>query len=146
MSRRNDDGTVMLLVLGLVVLAGLFVVVVVDASALFMARRDLLAAADGAALAGAQAVDEAAVYREGVHGSLPLDPRRVQLAVDDYLRFSGVSGSVDGLQVDVTTDGTTVRVELLAVVQLPVVNGVTPGAVDGVPVAATANARSAVLP
>jgi len=146
MSRRHDDGTVMLLVLGLVVLAGLFVVVVVDASALFMARRDLLAAADGAALAGAQAVDEAAVYREGVHGSLPLDPRRVQLAVDDYLRFSGVSGSVDGLQVDVTTDGTTVRVELLAVVQLPVVNGVTPGAADGVSVAATASARSAVLP
>jgi len=146
MSRRHDDGTVMLLVLGLVVLAGLFVVVVVDASALFMARRDLLAAADGAALAGAQAVDEAAVYREGVHGSLPLDARRVQLAVDDYLRFSGVSGSVDGLQVDVTTDGTTVRVELLAVVQLPVVNGVTPGAADGVSVAATASARSAVLP
>ena len=146
MSRRNDDGTVMLLVLGLVVLAGLFVVVVVDASALFMARRDLLAAADGAALAGAQAVDEAAVYREGVHGSLPLDPRRVQLAVDDYLRLSGVSGSVDELRVDVTTDGTTVRVELLAVVQLPVVNGVTPGAAAGVSVAASASARSAVLP
>jgi len=136
----------MLLVLGLVVLAGLFVVVVVDASALFLARRDLLSAADGAALAGAQAVDEAAVYRDGVHGSLPLDPKRVQLAVDDYLSSSGVAEEVGGLQVQVATDGTTVRVELVAVVRLPVVNSVTPGAGDGVDVAASASARSAVVP
>ena len=146
MSARRDDGTVMLLVLGLVVVAGLLIVVVIDVSALFVARRDLLAAADGAALAGAQAVDEAAVYREGVRGSLPLDPQRVETAVDDYLRDAGVPMGVEDLHVAVSTDGTTVRVRLSGVVHLPVVNAVTPGAAGGVDVAASASARSAVLP
>lgn len=142
----GDEGTVMLLILGLVVVAGLLIVLVIDVSALFLARRDLLAAADGAALAGAQAVDEAAVYRDGVHGSLPLDQRRVDAAVDDYLRSSGVADDISDLQVQVTTDGTTVRVRLNGIARLPVVNSVTPGASDGVDVAASASAQSAVLP
>ncbi|MFZ0325180.1 MAG: pilus assembly protein TadG-related protein [Actinomycetes bacterium] len=146
MRNRPDDGTVLLLVLGLVVIAALLVMVVIDVSELFLARRGLLAAADGAALAGAQAVDEEAVYRDGVHGSLPLDRQRVRSAVDEYLASSGLTDTVGDLQVQVTSDTNTVHVELVGVVRLPVVNAVTPAAVGGVEVAASASARSAVLP
>jgi len=136
----------MILALGLVVLAALLITVVIDVSQLFLARRDLLAAADGAALAGAQAVDEARVYREGVQGSLPLDPVAVRRSVEEYLRDAGLESSIDGLQWSVVTDGTFVRVEVAGSVRLPVVNRLTPGAADGVAVSASAAARSAVVP
>lgn len=142
---RRDDGSVLVLLLGLVVLSALLITVVIDVSALFVARRDLLAAVDGAALAGAQAVDEAAVYEGGVRGTLPLEPSRVQAAVQDYVQSAQLASSVDGLKVEVHTDGTTVQVLMSGVVQLPVVNSVTPGAGGGVVVRASATARSAVL-
>ena len=144
-----DDGSVLLLLLGLVVLSALLITVVIDVSALFIGRRDVLAAADGAALAGAQGVDEAAVYRDGVQGALPLDPARVRANVDQYLR-DAASPSVSDLRWQVVTDGTRVQVVVSGKVRLPVVNAVVsalvPDGTDGVTVTASAAARSAVLP
>ena len=60
---RQDEGTVLLLIIGLVVVAALLIAVVTDVSALYLERRDLISAADGAALAGAQSVDEETIYR-----------------------------------------------------------------------------------
>jgi hypothetical protein len=134
--------------LGLVVLSALLIVVVIDVSALFIARRDLLAATDGAALAGAQAVDEAAVYRDGVHAALPLDPERVRQDVEQYLRDSSAASSLSDVRWQVVVDGTDVHLLVSARLQLPVVNTVV-GAVSGsdsVEVTASATARSAVLP
>ena len=57
--------------------------VVVDASAVFLARRSLANACDGASLSAAQSVDTGRVYRDGVAGSsLPL--AGVQAAVGRY--------------------------------------------------------------
>ena len=78
---HDQAGTVLVLMLGLVVLAAALVVVVVDTSALFLARRSLVGAADATALSGAQSIDERAIYA-GLGGeSLPLDPGRVRQAV-----------------------------------------------------------------
>jgi hypothetical protein len=145
---HSDDGSILLLLLGLVVLSALLITVVVDVSAAFVARRDLLAAADGAALAGAQAVDEPAVYRNGVHGALPLDPELVRKDVDGYLHDVAASSSLHDLGWQVVTDGTQVRVLVSGRLRLPVVNAVVAAVTsgdDGVLVTASATARSAVV-
>ena len=53
---RQDEGSILVLSLGFIVVCILAVAVVVDASAMFLERRSLQARADSAALAGAQAV------------------------------------------------------------------------------------------
>jgi len=146
-ARRGDEGSVLLLVLGLVVLAALLITVVIDASALFLDRRELIAAVDGAALAGAQAIDERSVYVHGLptSGPLTLDEDRVQEVVRSYLSDNGVLDHYDKVQIQVDTTPTIVTVRLTAVVELPVVNAVTPGAIGGVHVTSSATARTAVI-
>jgi Putative Flp pilus-assembly TadE/G-like len=145
--RVTDEGSVLLLIMGLVVLAALFITVVMDVSALFLDRRDLIAAADGAALAGAQAVDAEALYVKGLPASGPLilDEDRARAAAEDYLIENGFFERYAGFAVQVQTTSTSVRVSLQALVQLPVTNAVTPGQGDGVQVRASATARSAVI-
>ena len=148
MNRKSEEGSVLLLILGLVVVAALFVTVVIDVSTLYLQRRSLMAGADGAALAGAQAIDKSTIYREGlpVEGPLPLDNAAAAAAVHSYIENSGLRHEFSNLQVEVETDGATVTVFLSARVQLPVTNGVTPGAFDGVDVDASAAARTPVMP
>jgi len=144
---ESDEGSVLLLIIGLVVLAALLVTVVMDVSALFLDRRDLIAAVDGAALAGAQAVDAEALYTDGLpaSGPLVLDEGRARAAVEAYLTENGFFDRYAEFAVQVQTNPTTVQVELQALVQLPVTNTVTPGQADGVQVRASAAARSAVV-
>jgi len=67
-----EDGTILVLTLGLLAVAVATVVAVVDVSTVFLARRDLAGVCDSAALAAAQAVDPSAVYA-GAPERLPLD-------------------------------------------------------------------------
>ena len=65
-----------LLIIGFTTVAALLIVVGVDVSKVFLARRALSSAADAAALAAAQSVDRAAVYAgsaDGCGGLLPID-------------------------------------------------------------------------
>lgn len=135
---RDDGGSVLplLLVFGLV--AGCLAVAGIDVSAAFLARRELANLADGAALAAAQAVDEAALYTDG-SGDLPLSAERVDAAVGRYL--------ADEADVAWTarTDGATVTVVVRREVPLPFAALVrlTGADDDGrVPVQATASARA----
>lgn len=143
---RGDDGTVLLLVIGLVAIAALLIAVVADISALYLERRNLTSAADGAALAGAQSVDEASIYRQGLpaEGPVPLDEDAAERAVLDYLHDAGVLGP--GTDVRVSTTSTTVSVSLAARMKLPVANTITAGTSGTAPVSATATARTAVIP
>lgn len=115
----KDDGSVLMLVLGMVVIAFLLVAVVTDTSALYLKRRALQAMADGAAIAGAQAMDADAVYAGRATSSVPLDPAGVADAVRDYVRKAGGSASFDPALSSVSTDGVTARVTLSATIRLP---------------------------
>lgn len=75
--RRREAGSILLLTLGLLVVALLMVLAVVDASAVFLTRRDLAGAADSLALAAAEQADLPAVYAAGPAGALPPDPAAV---------------------------------------------------------------------
>jgi len=137
---------VLLLIIGLVVVAALLVAVVTDVSALYLERRELVAAADGAALAGAQAVDEESVYQNGLpsSGPVPLDQVAAERAVREYLADAGlVTGE---FEVSISTSATTVSVGLATRLQLPVASAVTAGASGSAEVSASATARTAVIP
>ena len=100
---RGERGAVAPLVammlLGLLALAAL----VIDGGLLFAERRDLQGLADGAARAGAMAVDED-VLRET--GAVRLDPAAAQAAAERYLETVGVDGTVriDADTLSVTVD------------------------------------------
>lgn len=144
--RADDEGTVLLLIVGLVAVVGLLVAVVTDVTALYLQRRDLVSAADGAALAGAQAVDEETIYTEGLptSGPLPLDEGAARSAVDEYLSDAGLAG--EALIVRVETTPTTVSVSVSTTYDLPVANTATLGVTGSAQVSASATARTAILP
>jgi uncharacterized membrane protein len=90
-----------MMLLGLLALAAL----VIDGGLLFVERRDLQGLADGAARAGAMAVDED-VLRET--GAVRLDPAAAQAAAERYLETTGVDGTV---QIDADTLSVTVDLQ-----------------------------------
>jgi hypothetical protein len=114
---RDDHGSVMLLGIGLVAICLLGAVVLVDASAAFLQRRQLLALADSAALAGAQSIDRAAYYAEGATDRTRLDPAAVPVRVRGYLARTGEPGDVT-LEA-VHSDGRRVWVTLSSPMELP---------------------------
>lgn len=112
---QGDDGTVLLLVLGFTTVLLLLVAVVVDVSAVLLAQRGVASAADGAAVAAAQRLDETAFYERGPHGAVPLDPQGVRAAVAEYAASVAPATQLEGG----TADGRTVVVHAARLVHLP---------------------------
>ena len=102
---RGDDGTILVLTLGF---AGILVVVVglvVNVSAVVLAKRGVASAADGAAVSAAQALSLTAVYERGLGGEIPLDQER---AVQRVLAYQdGAQAGQPGLRLSVRVDGAT---------------------------------------
>jgi uncharacterized membrane protein len=109
---RDEEGTILLLTLGCLVIALMLVVVVVDASAVFLARRSLASEADGASIAAAQAVSKPLVYAQGAGARLPLT--EVQAAVAGYAGDPNLQATVEH-----EADGDTVVVTGRRAVNLP---------------------------
>lgn len=118
--RRDDDGSVLPLVIGFVVVVLLLVGVVTDSSVLWLQRRALQSTVDGAALAGAQAVDLAAVYAGGARGDLPLAPAAVRRVVRRYLAATPSDDALPAfLLTSTTVEGSVVTVAARSTVSLP---------------------------
>jgi hypothetical protein len=127
-ARRCDDGRIALLVLGFVLVLVMMVAVVVDAAKLYLARRALHAATDGAALAAVQAVDLDALYAGEADDALPLDRRAARRAVDRYVETAELEDTLRGFEVvGVSFDGDEVTVRTRTLVRLPFVGPVTRG-------------------
>lgn len=149
-----DNGSILVLVIGYTAIGAVLMVVGIDLSSVFLARRALSSAADSAALAAAQGIDRQQVYdgpgpRCGQ--SLPLSRgRAVDLAVAAFAAdqpglhhaFRSVVGP------DVAVAGGTVAVTVSGEVRLPfakVVAWLDPGSHGGaVEVSATSHASSPV--
>ncbi len=143
----EDSGELVVLIIGYALVAAALVVVAVDVSALFLAQRGVAGLADGAAVAGAQAVDVDAVYAGGATGTLPLSATAARAAVAGYLGDPAVTTAYPQLQpAAVTSDGVTVDVRLRLDKPLPFLGLVArlTGAFPGgtVPVVAAAHARA----
>lgn len=115
----GDRGSITLLVLGFTAVCLLALVVLVDASAAYLQRRELVARADAAALAGAQGIDLAAYYAHGATAATRLDPGTVARRVRTQVVRSGAA-DVAGLRLrTVSTDGERVHVVLSMPLRLP---------------------------
>lgn len=103
---RDESGQAAPLVA--VTLLGLLAVtaLVIDGGLLFAAKRGLQSLADGAARAGAMAVDERSL-RESGGQTVVLDPLLAEQAVADYLEISGYDGDIEA-----SASATSVRVLL----------------------------------
>jgi Flp pilus assembly protein TadG len=138
----GDEGQLILLILAYAIIAALLVTVVVDVSKVFLYRRSLVAAADGAALRAANQPDLAAVYN-GTGATLPLSRAGTNAAVRQYAVDAELADRFEGFDVaGVETDGVTVTVTLRAAVPLPFVNLISSHWSDGYPVRAVARAQS----
>ena len=80
----GDDGSVLVLVLGMAALLLVLVAVVVDVSVAVLARRSVVSAADGAAVSAAQALDQQSLYDDGLGAGVPLSPEAVAERVAAY--------------------------------------------------------------
>ena len=121
-SRRDERGTVTLLVVGLAMVLLMTAAVVTDASAAYLQRQGLDTLADGAALAGADAGasgDQA--YAGGLDAHLHLDAGLARAGVLAYLRSAGAYRRYPGLTVGVSVDPSAQRVmvEVRAPIHLP---------------------------
>ncbi len=82
----GEEGSAIVLILGLIVVCFLALGVVVDVSTVYLARRSLQAQADAAALAGAQAIDLDHYYAYGASEEIRLEPMAVRSAVERQVR------------------------------------------------------------
>ncbi|MEI6693663.1 MAG: pilus assembly protein TadG-related protein [Actinomycetes bacterium] len=122
----DDQGQVLILILGFVVMLALFTSIVIDTSHVFMARRSLVAAADATALAAAQGINERAVYEGKVDGTVPLSPMATRQQAARYVSAAHLLTTFSHFRVDaVRTNGRWVNVTLSAQVRLPIFNVVT---------------------
>lgn len=116
-SRPDDEGSVLVLTLGLAALLLVVVAIVVDVSAVVLARRGVASAADHAAVSAAQAVDPAGIYRHGLGTRLPLSAPDAAARVQAYA--DGAAIDQPGLRLDLRVDGDTAVVTGTRVVRPP---------------------------
>jgi hypothetical protein len=152
--RCGDDGSILVLVIGYTAIAAALIVLGIDVTKVFLARRALSAAADSAALAAAQGVDVQAIYAGAgprCGRALPLSGGRAgQLAVTAWQADRPVLlrtfASLGDPQTSVA--GGTVEVALSGEVDVPfgrVLGWLDPPRSDGlIQVSETSSARSPV--
>lgn len=139
---RREDGQISVLIIGYLLLSLLVVAVVAAASAVYIEHKKLLSAADGAALSAADTFSVAAIKPGQGEPAPLLNSESVSRAAISYLEQSGASARFNQLRLDPATgapEARTARVVLTAVVHPPVVNFLVPA---GIPIVATADARS----
>ena len=119
------------------IVGGLVIVGSVVAGAAFLAQRDLQSVCDGAAIAGAQALDDPDFYHNGVGSDSALPLGGVQQAVDTY---AAQDDSHVGMIASVADDHVTVSVACSKTSHLTF--GAVFGYGSGLDQHATAHARS----
>ena len=148
--RSGDDGQVMILTIGFVVVALLLLTVVVSAAGVHLERKRLLALADLLALEGADAVGDDRYFVPGAGreapgtGGVPLTDGSVRASVDGYLRENADAATAwdEFAVLDATTpDGQSARVRLGAVVRPVLLSWVLAPWSDGIALEAESVAR-----
>ena len=141
--RRREHGTIMPLVIGFGVIIILLLVVVTDASQLWVYQRGLHSIADGASLEAANSLDPAAIYDGGVTDTIELNQGLAQAAVNQYVQESAGSASSGGVTCTaaLVNGGAQVTVTCNGHAQLPIVGFITNGRSE-VPVSSAATAQT----
>lgn len=147
----RDDGQVLLLTLGFVVVALLLVLVVSAATAVHLDRKRLVALADVVALDAADALANPGYFAPGAgqgdpdRGGIDLSDASVRAAAEAYLQ-ENPEATAEFVEIRVleatSPDGRSASVRLGAVVRVPVVGGVLSAWSSGIAVEAQSSARA----
>lgn len=132
---RGERGNVTVLTIGFLVVLGLLVTVVVNASAAFLQRRELMNLADRVALHAADGLDRDRVYAGGIDETAVLDAADAQALVDEIVPR--------GVRMDLRTSTDRVDVRLTRSVRLPLV---PPGFPDSATIRAEATGQLRLAP
>jgi len=133
---RDERGQVTVMIVGFMLILLGMVAVVVDASAAYLQRTGLDTVADGAALAGTEALDLQAGYEHGLD-DLQLSRQLVDDAVRAYLDETGARTRFPGLDYAVAVIGNEVVVDVAAPLDLPLR---VPDTVESATITATGSA------
>ena len=137
---EQEEGSVLLLVLGFAGVLLVLVAVVADVSAVVLAKRSVASAADGAAVSAAQALDLQALHRDGLRAQIPLSAEQARARVTAY--EGQARAQQPGLTLRLRLEGRTAVVTGARTVRLPFrLPGTGP-----VRVSSVARARAPVLP
>jgi len=148
-SATQDDGQILLLALGYTLIAFALVAVAVDATAVHLARTQLLDAADAAALDAADAVDQGSIYTGGLGQEVPLSDAAVRDQAATYLSTYQAPSRLSGIGLTGATgspDGAVAVVELTGTVRLPIASPVVAAFAGGISVTVRSTARAELGP
>jgi len=115
---RDERGQVTVMIVGLAFVLLVAIAVVVDASAAYLQRSGLATVADGAALAGTEALDLQAGYEHGFEDPV-LAESLVREAIRSYLQDTNAGERFPRLEFTVRVQGNEVRVDVRAPLDLP---------------------------
>ena len=146
-SRRSDEGTLTILVLGLTVIAMTLIIGGLAVTSVQICRMRLLDAADAAAL---DATDEAieSIYARGIGSDLPLDDETVQRSAEQHLTRRSRPHGLESWAVAPGTgspDGRTAVVRITGEADLPLIGGLLDSLGGSVTVTVESRARAAVV-
>lgn len=156
----GDDGQISLLTLGYTIVALALVAVVTDATAVHLARTQLLDAADAAALDAADAIAAGPTYTGGLGGrgdggdgadggGVPVTDAAVREQAARYLATYQPPSHLDAVELAPgtgTTDGHSATVHLVGRVRLPVAATLVASLGGPVTVSVQSTARAALQP
>lgn len=137
----HDEGQIMVLLIGYVLLALLVVIVVAGAGSLYLGQKRLLSIADSAALAAADTFELNGGSASSNPGTL-LTHRGVLAATQHYLASIETPEGLSNIVLNPSTgagDSRTAHVSVSAVVHPPFINFLVP---DGIPITVTSTARA----
>ncbi|CUR59516.1 conserved exported hypothetical protein [metagenome] len=135
---RAEHGQVSLMIVGFMLVIVLVIAAITDASAAYLQHSGLDTVADGAALAGADALDAQVAYAGGVGDTPALDARLAEARIRDYLATTRAHERFSGLTVHSSVVDNTIVVRVQARLDLPLP---LPGTEDSAIIAATGAAE-----
>ena len=116
---RDQRGQMSVMIVGFALVIMLAIAAVTDASAAYLQHSGLDTVADGAALAGAEALNEELIYQQGLGQTPDLDPDLARQRVRDYLSDTGAYARFPGLRWDPEINDNQVVVHVSAPLDLP---------------------------
>lgn len=146
--RREETGSVSLLILGLAVIAMVLVAGTVAVTSAHLSRMRLLDVADGAALSAANALDDSA-YRRGVGESVPLSNASVRERAVAYVEGRPRPAGIVAWRLGPATgtpDGRTAVVSMSGEARLPMVGAALRELGVSVTISVVSSARADVIP
>lgn len=143
---EGENGRVLVLAAGLFALLGVLVVGGIDVTAVQLAKMRVLNAADSAALAASDSLDENAVYRGGLGSGAPLTDSGVTRAASGSLAQQRLPTNVEAWQVvsGSASDRSTAVVRVQARVHPPITGGLLSFLGSDVSVTVESRARSTI--